>query len=97
MDLDNLLDFDLFGRYEFPRCESCDGPLLGPLEVKCSGKDKVRYRSEAVRLFESWLKRIKGFREAVIAKQAMKAGKFAEALKIVLENKESKFKTETTT
>ena len=64
-----------------------------------------RYRSEAVRLFESWLKKVKGFREAVTAKQErreerreeMKAGQFAEAMRIVLENKERKVKSETTT
>ena len=86
MELDNFLDFDSFGRYEFARCEGYDGPLLGHLEVKCSGKDAVRYGSEAVRLFESWLKRKKGFREAVTTRQykmkekeeEMTAGKFAD-------------------
>ena len=51
MDLENFLDFDLNGRYEFARCEGCDGLLLCHLEVKRSGKGSVRYRSEAVRCF----------------------------------------------
>ena len=67
VDLDDFIDVDSFGRYEFARCEGCDGPLLGHLEVKCNGKDGIRYRSEALRLFESWLKRVKGFRETVTA------------------------------
>ena len=45
------------------------GPLHGHLEVKCNGKEGVRYRSEAVRLFENWLKRESEFREAVLAKE----------------------------
>ena len=44
------MDFDSIGRYEFLRFEGFDGPLLGHLEVKCSGKDGVRYGSEAMRL-----------------------------------------------
>ena len=43
--LENFLDFDSIRRYEFTRCEGCDGLLLGHLEVKCSGKDGVRYGS----------------------------------------------------
>ena len=38
VDLDNFLDFDQNGKYEFARCEGCDGSLLGHLEVKCTGK-----------------------------------------------------------
>ena len=87
-DLKNFLDFDSFGRYEFARCEGCDGPILGYLEVKCSGKDGVRYRSEAIRLFESWLKRVSGFREAVRHEwnrmEEMRAGKFAKVVRLAL-------------
>ena len=41
--LKNFLDFDSNGRYEFARCERCDGPLLGYLEPKCHGKEGERY------------------------------------------------------
>ena len=54
------------GRYEFAKCEGCDGPLLGHQEVKC--RDGVRYDSEVVKSFEHWLRRINGFREKVIAR-----------------------------
>ena len=49
-----------------------DRHLLGVkvvMEVKCSGKEGVRYGSEAVILFENWLKRVSGFRKAVIARE----------------------------
>ena len=29
VDFGKLLDFDDDGRYEFARCEGCDGPLFG--------------------------------------------------------------------
>ena len=35
--LNVLLDFDCNGKYEFIKCEICDGPILGHLEVKCQG------------------------------------------------------------
>ena len=65
MDIGNFLDFDDDGKYEFTRCEGCFGPLLGHIEAKCSGKEGVRYRSEAVKSFEIWIKRVPGFREMI--------------------------------
>ena len=35
VNLENFLDFDLNGWYEFAKCEGCDGPLLMHQEVKC--------------------------------------------------------------
>ena len=58
VDIENFLEFDLNGRYEFARCKGCDGHLLGHLEVRCKGKEGARYESENVRLFENYLKRI---------------------------------------
>lgn len=29
VELGNFFDFDYKGRYEFAKCEECDGPLLG--------------------------------------------------------------------
>ena len=55
------------GRYEFAKCEGCDGPLLGHQEVKCK-REGVRYDPEVVKSFEHWLRRINGFREKVIAR-----------------------------
>ena len=43
IDLSNFLDFDDDSRYDFARCEGCDGSLLGHLEVKCCGKEGFRY------------------------------------------------------
>ena len=50
-DLSNFLEFDDDGRYDFARCESCYGPLLGHLEVKCKGEG-IRYGSGAVTSFK---------------------------------------------
>ena len=63
VDLGIYLDFDDNGHYEFDRCEGCDGPLLGHIEVICCGKNSSRYGSEAVKSFEYFLKRIPGFKE----------------------------------
>ena len=66
VNLENFIDFDLNGRYEFAKYEGFDGPLLGHQEVKC--RDGVRYDSQVVKSFEHWLRRINGFREKVIAR-----------------------------
>ena len=72
MVLENFLDFNTSDDFEFAKCEGCDGPLLGHLEVKCGEKQGVSYGSEVVRSFENWLKRVPGFREAVNARQQKK-------------------------
>ena len=33
--LDEYLDYDNQGRFEFFRCEGCDGPMLGHIQSKC--------------------------------------------------------------
>ena len=65
VDLGNILDFNYEGRYEFAKCEGCDGPLLGHLEVKCLGKQGQRYEKEKLKGLENWLKRVPWFREAI--------------------------------
>ena len=41
VDLENFLYFDINGRYEYMRCEGCDGPFLGHLEDKCTGNPLI--------------------------------------------------------
>ena len=60
------MDFDNNGRYEFAHCETCDGPLLGHIETKCASLDGVKYDGVLIKSIENWLKRIEGFREAVV-------------------------------
>ena len=76
-------------RYEFAKCEECDGPLLGHLEVKCLGKQGQRYESEKLKGFENWLKQVPGFREAIEARrmkrEEIKISQIAEAVKIAVE------------
>ena len=67
--IENFLDFNANDDYEFARCEGCDGPLMGHLEVKFTVKEEVRYGLEVVKTFENWLKRIPGFREQLKARE----------------------------
>ena len=66
--------------------------MLGHLEVKCRGKQGVRYGSEAVKSFEHWLKRIPGFREGLIArnqnKEDLRSARIGEDVKIAIESVE---------
>ena len=48
--LENFLDFDLNGRYEFASCEDCNGPLMGHMKAKCP---KIAYGDEDVKKFET--------------------------------------------
>ena len=97
--IENFLDFDDNSRYEFARCEDCNGPMMGHLKVKCP---KLEYGEEDMNKFEVYLKRIGGFKEALwarkkknkeenekieIKKEEIRASKFAEVIKLVLENK----------
>ena len=96
--LENFLDFDNNGGYEFAHCGTCGGPLLGHLEAKCSHLDNVRYDGILVKGFEDWLKSIKGFREAVAErnrrkekeKNAERVVEIRETVKTIIENMERK-------
>ena len=99
MVLENFLDFDFNGRYEFTSCEDCNGPLMGHIKAKCP---KLAYGDEDVKKFENYLERIGGFKETVWAREKKKqeemekidirkagiiANKFAESVKLALESK----------
>ena len=100
VDLENFLDFDSNGSYEFALCEKCDGPLLGHIEVKCSSLEGLRYERQIVKSFENWLKRITGFREAVQHRNMKKDEKqviqITETVKTIIEGIEKKNKANTT-
>ena len=64
--IENFLDFDVSGRYEFASCEDCNGPLIGHMKAKCP---KLAYDDEDVKKFENYIKRIGGFKEAVWARK----------------------------
>ena len=92
--IENFLDFNANDDFEFTRCESCDGPLMGHLEVKCTVKEEVRYGPEVMKNFENWLKRIPGFREQLKARQQqrenMRATAIGEYVKLAIESAEKK-------
>ena len=98
----NFLDFDVKGKYEFARCEDCNGLLIGHLKVKCP---EVEYSVEDVKKFKNYLKRIGGFKEALWAREKKKeeekeeievkkpdiiTSKFEESVKLALEGKKIK-------
>ena len=58
-EIEDFLEFVNNGRYEFYKCENCDGPILGHQEVKCRGLDGIRYDEQVVKSFENWLDTIK--------------------------------------
>ena len=97
--LENFLDFDFNSRFKFVNCEDCNGPLMGHMKAKCP---KLAYGDEDVKKFETYLKRIGGFKEALWArekknreenekielkKEEIRASKFAEAVRLALESK----------
>ena len=65
--LDEYLEFDNTGRYEFYKCESCEGPMLGHLQNKCRNKDP--YDEQTTKSFEYWLKRNPELRKQVADKK----------------------------
>ena len=64
--IEQVLDFDVTGRYEFVRCEDCNGPVLGHLKPKCA---KLMYDGETLMKFDNYLKRIPGIKELVWARE----------------------------
>ena len=92
--IETFLDFYANDDYEFQRCEDCDGPLLGHLEVKCTVKEGVRYGPEVLKSFENWLKRIPGFRDQLKIRQQneknLRASAIGEYVRIAIESVEVK-------
>ena len=56
--IENFLEFDNNGRYNFYKCESCGGPMLGHIEAKCRGLRGARYEEPTVKAFQDWLRRL---------------------------------------
>jgi len=52
--LDEYVEFDNVGRYEFYKCGSCDGPILGHKQDKCRAKDP--YEEQTIKSFENNLR-----------------------------------------
>ena len=58
----------VYGDHTFLKFWAYCGPLLGPLEVKCTGAE---YEGPIVKRFEDYLKQIPGFRDAVAIRNEM--------------------------
>ena len=61
--LDEYVEFDNVGRYEFYKCGSCDGPILGHLQNKCRSKDP--YEEQTIKSFEKDLRRVSELKKHV--------------------------------
>ena len=66
VDLENFLDFDGKGGFDFDSCDYCNGPVLGHLEVKCP---RLEYDPGDVRKFEKHLKKNKGLKKALMKRE----------------------------
>ena len=64
-DLENVLDFDRNGRYEFVHCGTCGGPMLGHKSVKCRELNNVQYDNDLIKAFADKIRTIDGFRKLV--------------------------------
>ena len=62
VNIGNHLEFNYHRNYVFRKCAYCDGPILRYLPTKCP---KLDYDEKVVKKFESYLKNIGGFSEAV--------------------------------
>ena len=61
--LEQCLDFDRYGRYNFIHCEFCGGPELGHRYDKC--RNTERYNPILVKMFEDKIRSMKGVRNVV--------------------------------
>ena len=99
--LQSFLDFHANDEYTFVWCENCDGPILGPIEVKCGSREGDRYEVDDIRSFDNWITRIPGFRGALTARNQKKAemmsAKIGEYVKIAIESVEKKKRPEVKT
>ena len=55
VNIENHLEFDYHGRFEFRKCEYCDGLLLGHLTQKCP---KLDYDEKVIKKSENNLKNL---------------------------------------
>ena len=52
-EIENLLKFDGDGKYEYLKCETCDGPILGHQEPGCRSLNGTRYDGRMIKSFEN--------------------------------------------
>ena len=64
-EIEHLLKFDGNGKYEYLKCETCDGPILGHQESGCRSLNGIWYDGGIIKSFENWLDRIPLLQHAV--------------------------------
>ena len=65
-DIENVLDFNINGEYQFVHCVTCGGPILGHKLVKCRKLNNVRYKDELIKAFGEKIRAMDGFRKLVM-------------------------------
>ena len=65
LDVENVLEFDVNGRYIFLHYGKYGMPMLGHRVEKCRQMDGTRYDKIIVEVFEDQIKKIDGFRKIV--------------------------------
>ena len=63
-NLENILDFDKLGKYEFIHCGICGGLIIGHIEVKCQ-QLPARYNDVLIKALEDKLKGMEVFRKCL--------------------------------
>ena len=58
VNIENYLEFNYQGNYEFKECEYCTGPLLGHIQPKCP---RVEYEERGVKRFKTHHRNLGGF------------------------------------
>ena len=100
-EIEDFLEFDDNGKYKFFKCETCSGPILGHIEVKCRSLEGARYEREIVESLQNWLRRNKVFQQAVTErnKKSRNEGheQMSETFKIMMESIENRNQNTQTT
>ena len=64
--IEDYLEFENPGKYQFLTCENCDGPMLGYQMTKCRHMvEGENYDEKTIANFENWLKRIPELRQKI--------------------------------
>ena len=89
VNIEEFLQFNNNGRFDFYKCESCGGPMLGHMEAKCRGLKGARYEEPIVKAFKDWFRGIPELKVAVDnrerRKEERKAERKAESMRVMME------------
>ena len=77
--IEDYLEFESPGKYQFLTCENCDGPMLGHQMTKCRHMvEGENYDEKTIAKFENWLKRIPELRKKINERAVSEADRIAQ-------------------